>query len=78
MSKYLFKDNSDTMEKRYFNFSKTENFDIPTATTEEIKKIIKELDPKNTTGLEKIPPKIVKMSADVIDSHLPNIIMILQ
>lgn len=62
------------MEKRYFNFSKTENFDIPTAITEEIKKIIKELGPKKATGLEKIPPKLVKMSADVIDSHLANIV----
>ena len=48
--------------------------DIPTATTEEINKIIKELDPKKATGLDKIPPKIVKMSANVIDSHLANII----
>ena len=54
--------------------TKKENFDIPTATTEEINKIIKELDPKKATGLDKIPPKIVKMSANVIDSHLANII----
>ena len=37
-------------------------------------KIIKELDPKKATGLDKITPKIVKMSACVIDSHLANII----
>ena len=53
--------------------TKKENFDIPTATTEEINKIIKELDPKKATGLDKIPPKIVKMSANVIDSHSANI-----
>ena len=54
--------------------NKKENFDIPTTTTEEINKIIKELDPKKAIGLNKIPPKIVKMSANVIDSHLVNII----
>ena len=54
--------------------TKEENFDIPTANTEEINKIIKELDPKKATGLDKIPSKIVKMSANVIDSHLANII----
>ena len=55
-------------------YSKKENFDIPIATTEEINKIIKELDPKKATGIDKIPPKIVKISANVIDSHLANII----
>ena len=54
--------------------TKKENFDIPTATTEEINKIIEELDPKKATDLDTIPPKIVKMSADVIDSHLANIV----
>ena len=54
--------------------TKKETFDIPTATTEEINKIIKESDPKKATGLDKIPPKIVKLSANVIDSRLGNII----
>ena len=54
--------------------NKNENFDIPTTTTEEINKIIKELDPKKATDLGKIPPKIVKISANVIDYHLANII----
>ena len=54
--------------------TKKENFDIPTATAEEINKIRKELDPKKATGLDKIPSKIVKMSGNVIDSHLANII----
>ena len=54
--------------------NKKDNFDIPATTTEAINKIIKELDPKKATGLDKIPPKIVKMSANVIDSHLANII----
>ena len=54
--------------------TKKENFDIPTATTQEINKIIKELDPKKARDLDKIPSKIVKMSANVIDSHLANFI----
>ena len=53
--------------------NKKENFDIPTA-TKEINKIIKELDPKKATSLDKTPPKIVKMSANVIDLHLAKII----
>ena len=53
--------------------TKKENFRIPRATTEEINKTIKELDPKKATGLDKISPKILKMSADVLDSHLANI-----
>ena len=55
--------------------TKKENFDIPTATTEEINKIMKELDPKKATGLDKIPSKIAKMSANVVDSHLGNVII---
>ena len=54
--------------------NKKESFDIPSTTTEEINKIIKELDSKKATGLDMIPPKIVKISAYVIDSHLANII----
>ena len=54
--------------------TKKENFDVLTATTEEVNKIMKELDPKKATDLDKIPPEVVKMSANVIDSHLANII----
>ena len=49
---------------------KKENFDIPTATTEEINKITKESDPEKAIGLDKISPKTVKMSANVIESYL--------
>ena len=38
--------------------NKKENFDIPIATTEEISKIIKELDAKKATGLEKFHQKL--------------------
>ena len=61
----------ETINKIY---TKKENSSIPTTTTEEINKIIKELDPKKAAGFDEIPPKIVKMSANVIDSHSANII----
>ena len=66
--------NHPSIEKINKIGTKNENFDIPTATTKEINKIIKELDPKKATSLDKIPPKIVKISANAIDSHLANIV----
>ena len=54
--------------------TKKDDFDISSAATEEISKIIKELDPTKPTDFDKIPPKIVKMSANVMDSHLAKII----
>ena len=53
--------------------SPSTRFDIPTAKTEDINKIIKNINPKKATGPDKIPPKIVRLSAN-IDSHLMNII----
>ena len=44
------------------------------ATTNQINKIIKEVDPNKATDPDTIPPKIIKLSANVIDSHLTNII----
>ena len=44
---------------------------IPLAKAEQI---IKKLNPKKTEGSGKIPPKIVILSANIIDSHLANII----
>ena len=53
--------------------------DIPAATSEQINKIIhrnyiQELNAKKETGPDKIPPKIVKLSVNIIKSHLANII----
>ena len=49
-------------------------FDIPTAKIEDINKIIKNINPKKATGPDKTPPKIVRLSANIIDSHLITII----
>ena len=55
--------------------AKLENrYNIPLATTEQIKKVIKKLNLNKATGPDKIPPKIVILSANRIDSHLANII----
>ena len=54
--------------------SPSTRFDIPTAKIEDINKIIKNINPKKATGPDKIPPKIVRLSANIVDSHLTNII----
>ena len=49
-------------------------FDFPHATAEEINKIIKIINQEKATICDKIPPKIIKLSANIIDSHFTNII----
>ena len=49
-------------------------FNIPSATSGQINKIIKELNVKKATGPDKVPLKIVRLSANIIDSHLTDII----
>ena len=53
-------------------------FNIKAASVGQINKIIKSLNLKKATGPDKIPVKIVKLAASVIDSHLTNIIMTFQ
>ena len=54
---------------------KSENrSDIPSATAEHVNKIIKKLNPNKAIGPDEILPKIVILSANIIDSHLANII----
>ena len=71
--------------KRYKNHSSIININnkvvksknrcsIPLATAEQINKVIKRLNPNKAIGPDKIPPKIVILSANIIDSHLANII----
>ena len=49
-------------------------FNLPHATSQEINKIINLLSSDKATGPDGIPVKFIKMSANVIDSHLANII----
>ena len=47
---------------------------IEEAKVEQIFKILRNINSRKATGPVKIPPKIVKMSADIIESRLTNII----
>ena len=49
-------------------------FNLPHATTQDINKIINSLSSDKATGPDGIPVKFIKLSANVIDSHLANII----
>ena len=49
-------------------------FKIKNATAKDINTIIKPLDSNKATGPDSIPPKIIKLSADIIDYHLSFII----
>ena len=50
------------------------SFTLPTATREEVNKIMSKLDTTKACGPDKIPPKIVKISANILDSPIANII----
>ena len=49
-------------------------FDFPEATIEDKNKSIKSLNPNKATGPDRIPLKIIKTAANVIDSHLVYIV----
>ena len=50
------------------------SFEFPEATTEDINKIIKKLNPSKATGPDRILIKAIKGSANIIDSYLTYII----
>ena len=51
-----------------------QSFYLPEATVPEINKIIKNLNTKKANGPDKIPLKVIKLSASIIDSYLTNIV----
>ena len=55
-------------------FPVKKKFKIEEAKVEQINKILRNINFRKATGPDKIPPKIVKMSANIVDSHLTNII----
>ena len=56
------------------NFVSSITFDFPKAEVADINALLKQTDPKKATGPDTIPPKLVKMSANLIEKHLCNII----
>ena len=56
------------------NFVSSITFDFPKAAVADINALLKQTDPKRATGPDTIPPKLVKMSANVTDKRLCNII----
>ena len=50
------------------------NFDLPKASPKDINKIIKSLNSKKAAGPNKIPFKLVKLAANIIDCHICNIL----
>ena len=55
-------------------FPVKKEFKIEEAKVEQINKILRNINSRKATGPDIIPPKIVKMSANIIDPHLTNII----
>ena len=56
------------------NFDSFITFDFPKAEVADFNSLLKQRDPKKATGPDIIPPKFVKMSANVMEKHLCNII----
>ena len=56
------------------NIDIVEKFTIKEATVSDINTLLKSVNTKKATGTDNIPPKLVKLSANVIDSHLWNMI----
>ena len=52
----------------------TETFKIPKAEVSNINKLPKNINIKKATGPDTIPPKLIKLSANIADLHLCNMI----
>ena len=42
--------------------------------SEHMKKLLKNIDQKKSTGIDKIPPKLLQLSADILSTPLSNAI----
>ena len=51
----------------------TKTFKIPKVEVSDIDKLLKNISIKKATGPDTIPPKLVKLLANTVDSHLCNI-----
>ena len=63
-----------SIQKIKSSFDFNGKFELPKPTASDINKIIKSLDTNKATGPDAISAKYVKMSANIIDCHLSNII----
>ena len=50
------------------------SFDLQQITTSEVKKLLKEIDIKKAVGVDTIPPKLIKIGADIIAEPLTQAI----
>ena len=50
------------------------SFDFQQITTSEVKKLLKEIDIKKAAGVDTIPPKLIKIGADIIAEPLTQAI----
>ena len=50
------------------------SFDLQQITTSEVKKLLKEIDIKKAAGVDTVPPKLIKIGADIIAESLTQAI----
>ena len=62
------------MRKNFDNSQTVEQFQFNSVTTSKIYKLFKNIDEKKATGTDKIPPKLVKISAKVLSQPLADAI----
>ena len=63
-----------SIKTRKSNNNSSDKFKLPKAQVSDINNLLKGINIKKATGPDTIPPKLVRMSADIIDSHLCNLI----
>ena len=66
--------NHPTIKAIQDTFALKKQFKIEEAMVEKVNKILRNINSRKAPGPDKIPPKIVKVLANIIDSHLTNII----
>ena len=63
-----YKDHPSITKIKELDINKT-SFEFPETTTEDINKIIRKLNTNRATGPDRIPIKVIKASANIINSH---------
>ena len=62
------------IRENFDNSQTAEQFQFNSVTTSEICKLFKNIDSKKATGTDKIPPKLVKISAELLSQPLADAI----